>query len=369
MPGMFVQTMAFGLGETLAAVQADNAKGVMDRFRSMPIAPSAVVVGRSLAGLLYSVVSLVILIGARPARRLALARHGLGDARGDRAAAARADGLPLARHLPRPAGQEPGDGQLDLRPALPVTMVSNAFVAARADAGVARRRSRRGTRCRGRRPPCATCSATPAGVRPAGSASTPSAWRSCGRWWSPPSPCRSRSRPTGGSAGERCASPARTTSSRCAAPARTTSRTSRSTSRSASSPSSPACRGRASRRWCSAPSRPSRQRLINETYTAFVQIVHAQPGPARRRLPAQPHRGDHRRPGADGRQLALDRGHRHRRLRDAADPVQPARRAARRQRRTRFSFNDARRACARSARASARVSTIDIDALVDRDQS
>jgi len=64
LPGMFVQTMAFGLGETLAAVQADNAKGVMDRFRSMPIAPSAVVVGRSLAGLLYSLVSLVILIGA-----------------------------------------------------------------------------------------------------------------------------------------------------------------------------------------------------------------------------------------------------------------------------------------------------------------
>ena len=64
LPGMFVQTMAFGLGETLAAVQADNTKGVMDRFRSMPIAPSAVVVGRSLAGLLYSLVSLAILIGA-----------------------------------------------------------------------------------------------------------------------------------------------------------------------------------------------------------------------------------------------------------------------------------------------------------------
>ena len=61
LPGMFVQTMAFGLGETLAAVQADNTKGVMDRFRSMPIAPSAVVVGRSLAGLLYSLVSLAIL--------------------------------------------------------------------------------------------------------------------------------------------------------------------------------------------------------------------------------------------------------------------------------------------------------------------
>lgn len=62
MPGMFVQTMAFGLAETISAVQADNAKGVMDRFRSMPIAPSAVVVGRVLANLLYSVVSLVVMI-------------------------------------------------------------------------------------------------------------------------------------------------------------------------------------------------------------------------------------------------------------------------------------------------------------------
>jgi ABC-2 type transport system permease protein len=63
MPGMFVQTMAFGLGETVAAVQADNAKGVMDRFRSMPIAPSAVVLGRVMANMLYSVISLVVMLG------------------------------------------------------------------------------------------------------------------------------------------------------------------------------------------------------------------------------------------------------------------------------------------------------------------
>jgi ABC-type multidrug transport system permease subunit len=64
MPGMFVQTMAFGIGETLAAVQADNSRGVMDRFRSMPMAPSAVVVGRCVAGMLYSVVSLAIMVVA-----------------------------------------------------------------------------------------------------------------------------------------------------------------------------------------------------------------------------------------------------------------------------------------------------------------
>lgn len=62
MPGMFVQTMAFGIGETLAAVQADAGRGVMDRFRSMPMAPSAVVVGRCIANMVYSIVSLVIMV-------------------------------------------------------------------------------------------------------------------------------------------------------------------------------------------------------------------------------------------------------------------------------------------------------------------
>ncbi len=62
MPGMFAQTMAFGIGETLAAVQADTAKGVTDRFRSMPIAPSAVVVGRCLANMVYSAASLLLMV-------------------------------------------------------------------------------------------------------------------------------------------------------------------------------------------------------------------------------------------------------------------------------------------------------------------
>jgi ABC-2 type transport system permease protein len=62
MPGLFAQTMAFGIGETMASVQADSQKGVMDRFRSMPMAPSAVVVGRSLANMIYSVASLTLML-------------------------------------------------------------------------------------------------------------------------------------------------------------------------------------------------------------------------------------------------------------------------------------------------------------------
>ena len=62
MPGMFAQTMAFGIGETVAAVQSDSAKGITDRFRSMPMAPSAVVVGRSLANMIYSTASLALMV-------------------------------------------------------------------------------------------------------------------------------------------------------------------------------------------------------------------------------------------------------------------------------------------------------------------
>ncbi len=63
LPGMFVMVMAFGIGETMVAVAADREKGVTDRFRSMPMASSAVVLGRTLADMLYSTVLLTVMIG------------------------------------------------------------------------------------------------------------------------------------------------------------------------------------------------------------------------------------------------------------------------------------------------------------------
>ncbi|GHC72983.1 transport permease protein [Nocardiopsis terrae] len=63
MPGMFAMVMVFGLGETVTAVAADSARGVTDRFRSMPMSASAVVVGRCLADMLRSAAALVVLIG------------------------------------------------------------------------------------------------------------------------------------------------------------------------------------------------------------------------------------------------------------------------------------------------------------------
>lgn len=64
LPGMFVMTMAFGIGETMTGVSVDAERGVTDRFRSMPMSSSAVVLGRSITDMLYSVVGLAVMIGA-----------------------------------------------------------------------------------------------------------------------------------------------------------------------------------------------------------------------------------------------------------------------------------------------------------------
>jgi ABC-2 type transport system permease protein len=63
-PGLFAVTMFFGLEATMTAVNADASRGVTERFRSMPMAPPAVVAGRSVADMLFSVASLAVLIGA-----------------------------------------------------------------------------------------------------------------------------------------------------------------------------------------------------------------------------------------------------------------------------------------------------------------
>lgn len=63
LPGMFVQTMVSGVASTVAVVAADRIRGVTDRFRSMPLAPGAPVIGRSIADVCNSVVDLVVLIG------------------------------------------------------------------------------------------------------------------------------------------------------------------------------------------------------------------------------------------------------------------------------------------------------------------
>lgn len=62
MPGMFAMTMVFGIETTFTSVSTDAARGVTDRFRSMPMAASAVVVGRAVADMLNSVLGLAVMV-------------------------------------------------------------------------------------------------------------------------------------------------------------------------------------------------------------------------------------------------------------------------------------------------------------------
>lgn len=61
MPGMFAMTMAFGFMGTAIAVVIDKERGVTDRFRSMPMSPSAVVTGRGVSDVVHAGLDLVVL--------------------------------------------------------------------------------------------------------------------------------------------------------------------------------------------------------------------------------------------------------------------------------------------------------------------
>jgi ABC-2 type transport system permease protein/oleandomycin transport system permease protein len=65
MPGIFVQTIVFGSLTTGVGLAEDLQKGLVERFRSLPMARSAVLVGRTLADLLRNlfVVLLMALVG------------------------------------------------------------------------------------------------------------------------------------------------------------------------------------------------------------------------------------------------------------------------------------------------------------------
>ncbi|TCC51817.1 ABC transporter permease [Kribbella pittospori] len=63
-PGIFALSMLFGLEGTMTAVTQDRDKGVTDRFRSLPMSSTAVVLGRCIADMLDSVVTLIVLAAA-----------------------------------------------------------------------------------------------------------------------------------------------------------------------------------------------------------------------------------------------------------------------------------------------------------------
>jgi ABC transporter DrrB family efflux protein len=65
LPGVFVQSVTFGASQTAVGLKEDLTRGVVDRFRSMPMARSAVLAGRTLADLVRNIliIGLMIAVG------------------------------------------------------------------------------------------------------------------------------------------------------------------------------------------------------------------------------------------------------------------------------------------------------------------
>ncbi|MEE1784114.1 ABC transporter permease [Streptomyces sp. SP17BM10] len=61
MAGIFAQTVTFATAGASAGIAEDMTKGLVDRFRSLPMARSAVLVGRTLADLVQTAFTLIVL--------------------------------------------------------------------------------------------------------------------------------------------------------------------------------------------------------------------------------------------------------------------------------------------------------------------
>ena len=61
LPGIFAQTIVLGSTTTGASIAEDLQKGLVDRFRSLPMAPSAVLVGRTVADVGLNVISIAVM--------------------------------------------------------------------------------------------------------------------------------------------------------------------------------------------------------------------------------------------------------------------------------------------------------------------
>ena len=62
MPGIFVQTVAFGSITTGIGLAEDMQKGLIDRFRSLPMSSSAVLTGRTIADLARNLFTVIIML-------------------------------------------------------------------------------------------------------------------------------------------------------------------------------------------------------------------------------------------------------------------------------------------------------------------
>lgn len=63
MPGVFVQSVIFAAVGIMGAIVGDMEKGVMDRFRSLPMARASVLIGHTLSTLVEGALGLAVMIG------------------------------------------------------------------------------------------------------------------------------------------------------------------------------------------------------------------------------------------------------------------------------------------------------------------
>ncbi|MBO0679350.1 ABC transporter permease [Mycolicibacterium sp. S2-37] len=61
LPGIQAQTIVFSAFVVAAGITADVEKGIIDRFRSLPISRSSVLIGRSIASLIHSSLGVVVM--------------------------------------------------------------------------------------------------------------------------------------------------------------------------------------------------------------------------------------------------------------------------------------------------------------------
>ena len=71
MAGIFAQTVVFGSTYSGSAMAQDLKEGIIDRFRTLPMSPSAVLIGRTNGDLLINAISMGVMIDDRPRRRMA----------------------------------------------------------------------------------------------------------------------------------------------------------------------------------------------------------------------------------------------------------------------------------------------------------
>ena len=129
MPGIIVQTMSFGGFVTALGLAEDLRKGLIDRFRSLPMARSAVLAGRTLADVVTNTISLTIMIVVGLIVGFSFRRHAPRSSAAIAADAAVRLRLLVDLRVPRADASSPEAAQsLGFIVIFPLTFASSAFV-------------------------------------------------------------------------------------------------------------------------------------------------------------------------------------------------------------------------------------------------